>query len=423
MGWVAFRPRCIGKIIFLDIADSSGRIQVVVDMRHLSQSCDWATIRSLRPESSIYVHGTVALGGTGEQSAKTVEVHASAIDVISIATGRIDPSPRLENLVVLEPQHTDKVLANRHLYLRNPTLLAIGNLRSKMFHSIRNWFHSRLFVDISAPLITPSILYEPTSAITLSGLLDDTKPLFLSQCAGFYLEAAAHAHERVYNLGPSFRNESRTNRHLMEYWHIKAELASGTLDGVMSLVEVFLRDIRDHCGSLGSHTASLLGNSFPGAFTLPFPRITYIEAYKYLSTTMQPIEFGQNISTQQERMLTDRFCSHKGSPLWITHKPRVLEPFPYAIHSIDSRLSMTADLISPNGFGEICGVAEKSYHLSDLDERLKEKGKTGLEEYAWVRDMRKYGMVPHVAFGMGFERLIRWWIGVSNGLRAGCTRT
>jgi asparaginyl-tRNA synthetase len=72
---------------------------------------------------------------------------------------------------------------------------------------------------------------------------------------------------------------------------------------------------------------------------------------------------------------------------------------------------MTADLISPGGYGEICGVAEKSYRLADLDERLKEKGKGAVDEYQWVRDMRNYGMVPHVAFGMGFERLIRWWIG------------
>ena len=110
------------------------------------------------------------------------------------------------------------------------------------FHIVREWFNRHEFIDFSAPLITPSLLYNASAAITLSNL-KQSRPLYLSQCAGFYLEAAAHAHERVNNLGPSFRNESRTNRHLMEYWHIKGELISGTMDDIIDLVEIFLRDI------------------------------------------------------------------------------------------------------------------------------------------------------------------------------------
>ena len=73
---------------------------------------------------------------------------------------------------------------------------------------------------------------------------------------------------------------------------------------------------------------------------------------------------------------------------------------------------MTADLIAPNGFGELCGVAEKSHDMAMLEERLSEKGKEKmLEEYGWVKDSRNFGMVPHTAFGMGFERLLRWLCG------------
>lgn len=124
---------------------------------------------------------------------------------------------------------TDKLLASRHLYLRNPLIMALNLYRSKFMFATHEWFRNHQFVDISAPLITPSLLYEPKSAIHISNLKTN-KPLYLSQCPGFYLEAAAHAHERVYNLGPSFRNESRTNRHLMEYWRIKAEPCSGQME-------------------------------------------------------------------------------------------------------------------------------------------------------------------------------------------------
>lgn len=409
--WVASRPRSFGRLVFIDVVDSTGKAQVVVEFHHLSTARIPTAIRDLRPESSVHVHGTIVTRDTDGHDIRPIEIRAHGIDIISAACGTLALPIRRHNPGLLS---SDKILSNRHIYLRNPILLAIGKFRSDMLYSMHKWFHSHSFVEISTPLITSSILYEPQSAIPLGGpLAEGKKSIFLSQCAGFYLEAAAHAHERVYNLGPSFRNESRTNRHLMEYWHVKAELTSGTLDDIMSLVEIFLRDIRSDCERLGIQTASSLGNVFPDDFTLPFPRITYLEAQQYLSTTDEVVEFGQNISNHHERMLTERFCSSK-SPLWITHKPRALEPFPYAINPYDTRLTMTADLVAPDGFGEICGVAEKSYRLSDLDERLREKGKEAMEEYEWVRDMRHYGMVPHVAFGMGFERVIRWWIGVKH---------
>lgn len=68
-----------------------------------------------------------------------------------------------------------------------------------------------------------------------------------------------------------------------------------------------------------------------------------------------------------------------------------------------------------NGHVKICGVAEKIFLVQELDARLAEKGKlTDGEDIAWVREMRNAGMAPHTAFGMGFERLLRWLIGVGH---------
>jgi len=127
-----------------------------------------------------------------------------------------------------------------------------------MFFEIRQWFQKYHFVDSSAPIATPSLLCEANAAIHISNARK-VRPLYLSQCAGFYLEAGAHAHERVYNLGPSFRNESRTNRHLMKYWHIKAELCSGKMDDIIRLVKLFLRDIRNATALQGQAICALLG--------------------------------------------------------------------------------------------------------------------------------------------------------------------
>ncbi|KAM0285777.1 hypothetical protein ACHAQH_001239, partial [Verticillium albo-atrum] len=87
-----------------------------------------------------------------------------------------------------------------------------------------------------------------------------------------------------------------------------------------------------------------------------------------------------------------------------------LEPFPYRIDPTDERLCLTADLITPDGFGEICAVAEKSWRREELAARLAEKGKSMDDEtYAWVGDLRDFGAVPHTAF----ERVMGWFVRLS----------
>ncbi|CAG7963010.1 unnamed protein product [Penicillium salamii] len=397
--WLVSRPRHHGGVVFLSVGDSSGTIQVVANSSKMDERFG---LRTLKPESSLMVHGNV-----DSSRGDAIEISAYKIDIISKATRTLYHNIRQPDPKILEAKYTDHQLSHRHLYIRNPLISALNIYRSHLFSAIHEWFKSHQFIEISTPLITPSILYEPRSAIQISNLKKD-KTLFLSQCAGFYLEAAAHAHERVYNLGPSFRNESRTNRHLMEYWHIKAELCSGALNDIMDLVEIFLHDVFQAVFQHTKKTTSLLGTCQP-ILQVPFARLTYREALEMLRKEGHDILFGQNISKQAEDFLTDHF----GGPVWLTHKPRSLEPFPYSVCPDDAELVMTADLISSAGFGEICGVAEKSFTRRDLETRLEEKGKSEMQEvYGWVLESRDYGMVPHTAFGMGFERVLRWFCGV-----------
>lgn len=396
--WLVGRPRHHGAILFCPVGDSTGTIQVVA---HKAMASSWAELKTVGLESSLNVSGILAF------TRGRAEIILKKASIISKSTGFVHPEIRKLDKDILAKHNTDKVLAYRHLYLRNPLFLTLNLYRSKFFSAIHRWFQDHQFVDISAPLITPSILYEPSSAVHLANL-KSKQTLFLSQCAGFYLEAAAHAHERVYNLGPSFRNESRTNRHLMEYWHIKAELCSGQMNDIIDLVEIFLHDISEAISSYTDELTTMMKTSRP-RIQIPFQRITYIEALALLNESNFALSFGQNISKPAENLLTEHF----GGPVWVTHKPRELEPFPYCICPGDDRLTMTADLISSGGFGEICGVAEKSYTRDELETRMKEKGKMEqMDIYSWVLESRDFGMVPHTAFGMGFERLMRWFCGL-----------
>jgi asparaginyl-tRNA synthetase len=92
-----------------------------------------------------------------------------------------------------------------------------------------------------------------------------------------------------------------------------------------------------------------------------YERITYTEALEYISISEYPLEFGANISGWHERVLTARFGKSDGkeSPIWITHKPRATEVFPYLMCQGDKRLTMIADLTAPDGFGKILRSSRK----------------------------------------------------------------
>ncbi len=398
-GWLRNRRRQ-GKIIFLDIVDSTGSMQAVVERSAVSQEeFDRASKTAL--ESGVSVSGTLA-----NDANRPNEIHATSFSVIGEATLRLDPQPR-SDFDPFDERLTGQMLDYRHIYLRNPKVMAILQFRAELMRIVREWFYQNRFMEFDAPILTPTPLYDGKTAMSIDVHGED---LFLSQCAGFYLEAAAHAFERIFNMGPSFRGEeSRSKRHLMEYWHIKAELAFGNREDIMELVEDILGYVTRECQKRCQHLLDTLGTSLcTDGLKVPFPRITYEEAVVYLQSKGYDAEFGKAISTAEEEELSKLYQS----PFWIVGIPRAVEPFPYVIDSNDTRVTMVADLIASNGYGELLGIAEKIHDPAMLDERLDEKGKLGEPRYQFVRDVHAAGCVPHIAFGMGLERLIRWLLDI-----------
>ena len=264
-------------------------------------------------------------------------------------------------------------------------------------------------MEVTAPILTPVPLYEDGSALSLH---INGEKVFLTQCVGYYLESAVHAFERVYNIGPSFRGEeSRSKRHLMEYWHIKAEAAFGTLEDIITLVEDVIASLTNACRACGEETTKVLGTAYSlEGCVQPFPRMKYRDAIMYLQKKGCDISFGKGLSSVEEEILSRDY----DGPFWIVGIPRVVEPFPYVIDPDDPEVTRTADLIAPRGYGELLGVAEKIVGLPMLQERMKEKGKLDDKRYEWIRELRGFGPVPHIAFGMGVERLMRWLLNIEH---------
>ena len=383
------------KKLFIELIDSKGTVQCVIDKDENPETFAVASKTTL--ESAVKVSGVVTdLAGDRELLLDSFEVISPSKDF----------SPQIRSdFDIFDEKFTDHALNNRHLYIRNPKVSAGLMARSDVMGYLHGWFRDGGYTSIDAPILTELPLYEDSTAIPVEV---HKQPLYLTQCVGFYLESAVMSFEKCYNLGPSFRaEEGKSKRHLIEYWHIKGEMAWVDREDIMAEVEKLVHDLVVYARENLTELAEQMGTHITtDNVTLPFPRITYPEAIEQLQAGGFDITFGESLSDKEEAYLGRDY----DSPFWVVGNPHSIEPFPYCIDRTDERLTMTADLLAPKGFGELCGVAEKITSIDELDGRMVMKNRTPGEhpKYDWVREMREVGFAPHGGFGMGFERVVRW---------------
>lgn len=390
LGWVMSIRK--GKTLdFIDIVDSTGKISVIANK---------GMLEGIKRECSVKVCGTLQIETENH-------IMMESIHLIGNVTDNLTPSPR-SKFDVFSNQYADLTIKNKHLYIRNEKEIAILKARDSVLRNIRRWYAEQGYIEITAPILTPSILYGNETAIMASWKDDHA---YLTQCVGFYLESAVHAFEKVYNIGPSFRGmESISPRHLMEYWHVKSELAFCSFDEYFDVTESLVTFVAEKAFEECSSLLPVLNTAYYGKdLKRPFPRITYKDAVKLVNEHGIDLEFGRSLNTKAEKFLSEYF----GNCVWVVYNPRCVEGFPYKIKKDEPELSMTADLIASDGYGELLGIADKIENVDEFDIRLAEKGKER-SDYEWFRQLRTYGTVPHCGMGMGVERLIRWLFGLNH---------
>ncbi|MEM2615043.1 MAG: asparagine--tRNA ligase [Nitrososphaerota archaeon] len=393
LGWIASK-RDLGKIIFLDLVDSTGKIQCIIN----SNSDAFLKAKRVAIESSVKVKGSLRI------RKDAVELETKDIQIIGDVFIRVVPSPRTR-FDLFKPNFTDQILSKRHIYIRNERMSAIFKFEHKFCKIIREWLNNEGFIEVFPPMLTEVLLYEedntPAFKVDFFG-----REVFLTQCTAFYLESAIYAFEKVYAIAPAFRaQKSRSKRHSAEFWQLKVEIAFADLEDIMNFVEKMISSVIRQVVSEGKEELEILGVQLDvdKLTRIPYPRITYFEALERLREFGINKEFGKSLGDKDERILSKEF----DSPFWITGLPRNVEPFPYSVDPSNPKVTKTADLIATEGFGELLGVAEKIWQVEELIERMKEKGKDD-ERYSWYLELRKIGSVPHSGLGLGIERFVRW---------------
>lgn len=144
----------------------------------------------------------------------------------------------------------------------------------------------------------------------------------------------------------------------------------------------------------------------------PWQRMSYTDAVEKLQSAPAKFHFepiwGQPLRSEHEKWLAEEFV--KG-PVFVVDYPKSLKPF-YMRENTDGKTVACFDLLVPHA-GELAGGSVREERLDRLDEKMRLAGMDGTE-YAWYRDLRRFGGSPHGGYGLGFERLVSWLSGIEN---------
>jgi len=348
----------------------------------------------LPQESSLEESGEVR---ADERSPGGVELQVSGVNIVGVA----EPYP-----ITNKEHNTGFLMEHRHLWLRSSRQAATLRIRARIIKSIRDYFDSRDFVCMDAPVFTPSACEGTTTLFEVDYF---GEPAYLTQSGQLYGEAAAMALGKIYVFGPVFRAEkSKTRKHLTEFWMIEPEIAWADLDDIMDMAEEFiecivtdvLADCRDDLAILERDVSKL------EAIKRPFPRMSYDEAAQKLKDGGQEFEAGADFGAPDEEFLTRGL----DKPLLVHRFPADIKAFYMKRDPEDDRLALCVDMLAPEGGGEIIGGSQRADDLTYLEDQIAQHD-LPKAAFEWFLDLRRYGTVPHAGFGLGLERTVAWIAG------------
>ena len=397
-GWL-YNLRESGKLLFPIFRDGTGIIQGVISLKEHADAFN--AVKGLTQESSVEVTGTVA---ADPRAPGGFELQITAAEIVQ-RVPESQPYP-----IQLKEHGVDFLLDQRHLWIRTPRQASILRIRAEAERAARNFMDSQGYTLTDAPIFTPAAC-EGTTTLFEVDYIDDQKA-YLTQSGQLYVEATAAALGKVYCFGPTFRAEkSKTRRHLTEFWMLEPEAAYAHLEDMMILGEGLVSAVVQSCVKNRARELEMLKRDVGKLEKIkaPFPRILYEEAIKVLNENGNAAKFGDDFGGDEETIISKNF----DKPVIIHRYPAAMKAFYMATDSARPELSLSFDMIAPEGYGEIIGGGERLSSYETVIERLRQNNLPE-ESFQWYLDLRRYGSVPHAGFGLGLERTVAWICGTEH---------
>ncbi len=395
-GWLHKR-RSSGKIHFLTVRDGTGFIQAVMSKTAVGEQV-FQRADHLGQETSLIIEGTAR---ADTRAPGGYEIDVSSLRVVGES----------QNYPITPKEHgVDYLLDRRHLWIRTERQQAILRIRHEIIDAVRDFFNRRGFILADTPIFTPAACEGTTSLFPAQYFEDQTA--YLTQSGQLYNEANAMALGRVYCFGPTFRAEkSKTRRHLTEFWMVEPEIAYATLEDLIDLAEALIVSVVARVLDARQRELTAVGRDTSALERVKTPllRITYDEAAQILRDKGLPFTWGTDFGGTDETVLSEHF----DRPVAIHHYPSAVKAFYMQPDPERSDLSLSVDVLAPEGYGEIIGGGQRLDDYDLLLRRIKEHD-LPQEAFEWYLDLRRYGTVPHAGFGMGIERVVAWICGLEH---------
>ncbi len=384
-GWV-HDIRLLGGIAFVLLRDKDGIVQVTASKKKLGKEI-LKEIEKLHQEDVIRVEGKVVRSKIAKRG---IEIIPSKIEIISKSKSVLPLDPR-----GITKTNLDTQLDWRFLYFRTEEGRSIFRIQTQIVNAFRKFFLERGFIEMQPPCIIAS---ASEGGAELFPLPYFEKKAYLAQSPQLYKQMGAISFERVFMVVPVFRAEKFDQpTHLNEIRQMDVEIAFADYEDAMRVLEeclVFiLKEVKKDC----KKELEILNQKLRIP-KIPFKKVTYEQAIEFLRKKGEEIEWGEDFSKTQEKMLGDNF----GEAFFIIDWPSELKPF-YAMPKEENpKICKAFDLIY-KGL-EISSGTQRIHDPELLIKRLKEKG-LNPEKFKSYIDAFRYGAPYHSGWSIGLERL------------------
>ena len=401
-----------GKVIFMDLQDSTGRIQLFNRMNDIGEE-DYEDVKSLDIGDIVGVEGEVFTTKTGEISVRTKK--------ITLLTKSLQLLPEKWHGL----KDTDLRYRQRYVDLIvNPDIKEVFIIRSKIITAIRKFLDGRGFLEVETPILNtiagganarPFVTHHNTLDIDM--YLRIANELYLKRLivGGF---------DRVYEMGRMFRNEGMDHSHNPEYTAIELYQAYGDYEDMMDITENMVSTIAEEV--IGSTKIEYQGKEID--FTPPWNRITMVDAIKKyanidfnnIETAEEAYKVAKENNLELEKDLSrgeiiaeffEAYCEeHLIQPTFVTKHPVEISPLAKRDPE-DPRFTqrfeafINGDEIA-NAFSELNdAIDQKGRFEKQVEAREKGDDEAQMMDYDFVNAL-EIGLPPTGGLGIGVDRLI-----------------
>lgn len=405
-GWVNAR-RNMGKIVFLDLRDREGIVQVVGVPAELDEQ-SLESLKEVRPEWVLEIRGIVNERGAKQKNPDmptgAVELLAKEIKILAKA----EPLPLdLEDEKIGLDIHLDYL----PLILRAEKYRALFKIQAEIVRGFRDYLIGQGFTEIQAPKIVAASAEGGADVFEVKYLKNKAT---LAQSPQFYKQIMVGIFERVFAVGNCFRAEQHaTTRHLNEFTGLDLEFGMiKDHHDVMDLETEVLRHILDHLDKTVARELKLWNYIKPELpEKIPFFKLR--EAQEIIKKETGVDHRSEPDLEPGEEKFIGEYAKKKYNSdfVFVTHYPTSKRPMYTYPDEENPEFTKSFDLLF-RGI-EITSGGQRINDYEQLVESMKNKD-LNPEDFKFYLEAFKYGMPPEGGLGLGLERLTARLLNIDN---------